>query len=72
MFVYIPFVPEAGCCNLEGGISLETRPSSSSLSESEITSGGLGTQTPADLSCWAKPLGPRDGKSKSECVSPKH
>lgn len=54
----IPFVPGDGWCNLEGGVSRETRPSSSSLSESEMTSGGLGTQTPAALPCWTKPLGP--------------
>lgn len=58
--VAIPFVPGDGWCNLEGGISRETRPSSSSLSESEMTSGGLGTQTPAALPCWTKPLGPGD------------
>lgn len=58
--VLIPFVPGDGWCNLEGGISRETRPSSSSLSESEMTSGGLGTRTPAALPCWTKPLGPGD------------
>lgn len=49
--VLIPCVPGDGWCNLEGGISRETRPSSSSLSESEMTSGGLGTRTPAALPC---------------------
>lgn len=58
--VQIPFVPGDGWCNLEGGISRETRPSSSSLSESEMTSGGLETWTPAALLCWTKPLGPGD------------
>lgn len=56
--VLIPCVPGDGWCNLEDGISRETRPSSSSLSESEMTSGGLGTRTPAALPCWTKPLGP--------------
>lgn len=58
--VWIPLVPGDGWCNLEGGISRETRPSSSSLSESEMASGGLGTRTPAALPCWTKPLGPGD------------
>lgn len=53
-------MPGDGWCDLEGGISRETRPSSSSLSESEMTSGGLGTQTPAALPCCTKPLGPGD------------
>lgn len=53
-------MPGDGWCNLEGGIRRETRPSSSSLSESEMTSGGLGTHTPAALPCWTKPLGPGD------------
>lgn len=53
-----PFVHEAGCSKHEGGINLETRPSSSSLSESEMTCEGLGTLAHADLHCWTKPLGP--------------
>lgn len=63
--VLTPSVQEAGCCKQEAGISLETRPSSSSLSESEMTSGGFGTVAPAGLHCWTKPLGPGSVKDIS-------
>lgn len=50
-----PVIHVTGCCKQEGGISLETRPSSSSLSESEMTTGALES---AVLYCWPTPLGP--------------
>jgi len=64
--VLTPSEQEAGCCKQEAGISLETRPSSSSLSESEMTSGGFGTVAQAGLHCWTKPLGPGEGGG---CIS---